>query len=117
MTEIAAEVATDQPRLNWRDLFEGADSLDAADVAELDEYFVAFLPPSETCWKCGLRQGGLLGALMGGFRWSIVHGEGNCSGCGWPARAYHRNIGPVEFLNMILQYHPNCVTTGEEEEG
>lgn len=30
------------------------------------------------------------GFLTGSFEWGIVHGEGSCSACGWPVKAYHR---------------------------
>jgi len=33
------------------------------------------------------------------------YGEGSCRECGYPARAYHRNVGPIKFLQVILQYH------------
>lgn len=30
------------------------------------------------------------GFLTGSFEWGLVHGEGSCSACGWPVKAYHR---------------------------
>ena len=87
----------------------------AALMTSLDEYFSAFAKPTGKCLKCGTTLGGLLGWAMGGFRWGIAWGEGNC-GCGWPARAYHEpKDAPGEKifdrpLQMILQYHPDNVS-------
>ena len=64
------------------------------------------------CLKCGKPLGGALGS----FQWGLAHGEGNCSGCGWPCRVYHRpkdSDGEIfnRALEVILQYHPSNVTT------
>lgn len=104
------------PRFNWRDTFTvkdegGAESpLSAEDIKAMDDYFCQFLPPSKPCVNCGADlTGDVLQQFMGRatFTWGLAHGEGFCSGCQYPARAYHRNVGPIEFMNMVLQYHPD----------
>lgn len=92
-------------------------------IAALNEYLSAFAKPIKSdregggmvgntlCLKCGETLDGILGT----FQWGLAHGEGTCSKCGWPARAYHRpkdNGGEEMFnqvLEMILQYHPENV--------
>lgn len=75
-------------------------------ITKFDEYMEIFLPPGP-CINCGLAQGDFLGY----FTWGIQHGEGYCSNCGYPARAYHY-IKDEQFplnknpLNIVLQYHP-----------
>jgi len=67
------------------------------------------------CLNCGERLDGFLGT----FTWGIAHGEGKCSKCGWPCRAYH-NPKDAEGdifdrrLQIILQYHPSGVEMPEE---
>lgn len=50
------------------------------------------------------------------FTWGLVHGEGHCCKCGWPARGFHRievsELGEIEF-DTILPVHPDFVSTGE----
>lgn len=121
---ITAEIlATMQalPRLKWQDLFAAkdakADPANLAKLAVIDVYLSKFLnPASETnpCICCGAPQTGIMGLLMGiGFRWGIVHGEGACTGCGWPARVYHFiNAADGSLLlqfDLLLQYHPAAV--------
>lgn len=53
-------------------------------------------------------------SLQGSFRWGLANGSGACSGCGWPARAYHLFKDGTEKeirIVMILQYHPEFVKT------
>ena len=62
------------------------------------------------CLKCGESLDGMLGR----FRWGIAWGEGHCTGCGWPGRAYHiikDKDGDIfeRPLELILQYHPSVV--------
>lgn len=89
------------------------------EIDALDHYFQHFLPFNEKCYKCGHQLGsnGPLDILRGipRFRFGLQHGEGKCitGGCDWPARAIHYNIGPVQKLEMILQYHPDVVTWDE----
>lgn len=110
------------PMLDWRTLFtlekvgvEGQISHAALFTPEeidlLDNYFQMFVAPGP-CIRCGAKQGGdsidqVLGVCK--FTWGIVHGEGYCSVCMWPARALHYKIGPILRLEMILQVHPTRV--------
>lgn len=91
----------------------------------INEYLSVFAKPvprdgdgllfgKHACLKCGEPLSGACGT----FKWSLAHGEGACSKCAWPARAYHRPqykeeelfTGPLVF---VLQYHPEHVTTDE----
>lgn len=84
----------------------------------------------EFCPACGEKFSGLLASLgFGvGIEWGIAHGEGHCSGCGWPYRALHRIYDPEEWQsyeaapddakapeplatisNMFLAYHPSRI--------
>mgnify|MGYP001619359743 FL=1 len=101
------------PHCAWADVFTLKDGggLTDIDQATLTEYFGRFLPPREACVGCG---GTLVGkdiieVAIGAatFEWGLVNGEGHCRRCGWPARAYHREVGPIKFLNFVLQYHPD----------
>ena len=93
---------------------------DASEVtAPLDGYLYLFAAPTDgKCLKCDAQLTGILGSFM----WGLVNGEGTCSSCGWPARAYHRpeeTDGSEIFdrpLELILQYHPDCVDSGEDNE-
>ena len=96
-------------------------------TAPLAEYLSQFATPnynpaggmlsgSISCLKCDRPLNGMLGS----FQWGLAHGEGQCSGCGWPARGRHRPTdadgeqifdGPLE---MVLQYHPDEVTTRQD---
>lgn len=77
----------------------------------LEEHGHAFALPDDkgSCLNCGHRQSGLLGA----FAWGIVHGEGRCAPCGWPARAYHYYGERDRCFVAILQYHPDHVSIRE----
>lgn len=85
-------------------------------IAAINEYLSIFEKPAlrekegkfsgrTNCCGCGQP----LDGFMGTFTWGIAHGEGACSKCGWPARAYHEpkdsdgNIFDRPF-QMILQY-------------
>lgn len=93
-------------------------------IRDLDGYFRDFAVPlidddeHQSCHNCGVRLNGLLGQ----FTWGIVNGEGTCANCGWPCRAYHRpkdEDGELIFnrtFEMILQYHPEDVTAGANQE-
>jgi hypothetical protein len=108
------------PRLDWRELAKvrEGEKLPDADEKAMAEYFAHFVKPGP-CICCGAQQGSkdLMDAFIGGgrFRWGIAHGEGNCTDCGWPARAYHRNVGPIEFVQIILQFHPDELNVREPE--
>lgn len=103
MKDLAQLKESNIERLDWTDILNASDDLPAEDRDAMAEYFKHFAKPKGVCIKCGARLGGLLGS----FRWGIQHGEGECSQCGYPARGYHRDVGPIEFLPMVLQYHPN----------
>ena len=89
-------------------------------VESCNEYLSQFIAPasekgnflfsSSKCVKCERPISGALGS----FVWGIVHGEGTCGNCGWPARAYHdiKHDGESVFdrpLQIVLQYHPDFV--------
>lgn len=92
-------------------------------IDSLNDYFATFAKPVKResgtqmlghneCLKCGTP----LDGMVGSFTWDICHGEGKCSNCGWPARAYHdpKNDEGSIFtrpFECILQYHPDHVTT------
>ena len=70
------------------------------------EYLKAFAPPSEdsACLACGKRDT---------FTWGILHGEGYCYECGWPARLYHfikGDDGKETRIVRLLQYHPEGIS-------
>ena len=108
------------PRMDWREIVtvKEGEKLSEADEKALSEYFAHFVKPGP-CICCSSRQGSkdLMDAFLGGgkFRWGLAHGEGNCTECGWPARAYHRNVGPIEFVQVILQFHPDELRASEKE--
>ncbi len=77
----------------------------------------SFLLGGRKCLKCDA----LLDGVMGSFQWGMANGEGTCSNCGWPARAYHNpkdDEGNIfnRPLERILQYHPSSVTTKETDD-
>lgn len=96
--------------------------------ATLDKYFHAFAKPvrvpkeeanmlygSLRCLNCET----VLSGALGSFQWGIVHGEGRCSKCGWPCRAYHYPKHGDEKIfdkrmEFILQFHPDFVTKAEQ---
>lgn len=45
------------------------------------------------------------------IEWTLTHGEGVCSTCGYPFRIYHRNVGEIENFTKTLPYHPSQLTT------
>ena len=107
------------PRLNWRDVLsvKGADPLPVGDELALQGYFSRFVKPGP-CICCGAQQGAkdiLDGLLNARFTWGIAHGEGFCSNCTWPARAYHFDVGPIKRFEMILQYHPDELNVRQKE--
>jgi len=64
---------------------------------------------------CVCRCGRELGGILGSFTWGMVHGEGECGNCGWPARGVHRvtlegRESPA-FFRVFLPYHPDFVET------
>lgn len=118
--KLAELQSANLPRFNWREWLVPKNEGDTHekilgnDVTVLDKYFSHFVadPNKIGCICCGLRQGGnpveyALG--LAHFKWGIIHGEGNCDNCGYPARGIHYNVGPFERLELILQYHPDDV--------
>lgn len=61
----------------------------------INRYLSAFVAPGPRqtgMFSSGFRCAGCgsyLGGYLGTFRWGIVHGEGACSVCHHPARAFH----------------------------
>lgn len=86
----------------------------AEEKAPLDEYLEHFAVPANHCAKCGKKLiGSMVDQLIGSstFEWGLVHGEGRCKGCGWPARAYHFPKGTIlERFECALSLHPDYVT-------
>jgi hypothetical protein len=103
----------DVKRCTFEDVLKG--ELDADMRRIFDDYFASFAKPTDdgSCIKCGLVQGGLMAAIMGGFEYGLAHGEGRCSKCGWPGRANHyfkdKDGKELGSLRIILQYHPDLV--------
>jgi hypothetical protein len=95
----------DLPKAQWRDMFKEKTPLSESDSKTMEDYFADFLPFNEKCVQCDSS----LTGLFGSFRWGIVNGEGSCCVCGYPARAIHRNVGPIECTEVILQYHPSVL--------
>ncbi len=110
--------------LNWRNIIDAKPDTPADVVAALDAYFAPFAEPvfreadkskEMQCIECDKPLTGLMSAFFGGgFVWGIVHGEGHCSACRWPARAHHfikdadgKEVATVH--NFVLQYHPDFV--------
>ena len=111
------------PRATWTDfLSEGDDGerrLTDDEKAGMNEHFAHFMVPprdednNELCPGCGKQmKGGVGGYLLEcvgaavSVKWGLAHGEGFCSGCGWPYRVYHYSVGPIKKLVLGLPYHP-----------
>jgi hypothetical protein len=103
--DVPALQAKKLPRCKWGDFLKlKKGELTPEDIAAMDAYLQAFVPPSDErgCVNCGKAQNG----LFGHFTYDLAHGEGYCVNCGYPARANHA-FGPFESLVFILQYHPD----------
>lgn len=129
-----AEVA----RLDWRTLFREKKDTPVELVKLLDDYFSVFAQPPFVveedgkadlgkfpCLKCKmplvgdftdwlLSDGQSVWVSDGGFVWGLVHGEGYCKKCKWPARAHHfvkdgEGKEVLAIRNLVLQYHPDVV--------
>jgi hypothetical protein len=95
-------------------------SLSEDEIKLINDYLYMFVQPSDAgCVHCGEKQGGdileqMLGTIK--FHWGIPHGEGFCTteNCGWPARAYHYDVGPIKRFNAILQFHPDVMKLPED---
>jgi len=65
----------------------------------------------QLCLSCG---------ITSTFKWGIRHGEGACSNCSWPARAFHffrQNDGTDRRVICVLQYHPSGVVRTRRKNG
>jgi hypothetical protein len=111
---VESKAATAIEHCTFEDLLKGDCPVEIRQA--ITDYLAAFAKPTEDgkCLKCGTVQGGLMAALIGGFQYGLVHGEGRCTKCDWPGRANHyfkdatgKEIGS---LRVILQYHPDLVT-------
>ena len=107
------------PRLNLAhvtaDGLPESPNVDAA-MAYLKDNAAKFADPvDDKCLNCRRI---LVGFLLGSFTWGIIHGEGMCSYCGWPARAYHyyEVNGERQRFEAVLQYHPEQLITDEENQ-
>lgn len=109
------------PYCDWRDFLKytnpDGSKPSRQDEEALDHYFQHFVySPEGLCIKCQQPQGNASMSDIilnrGRFRWGLRPGEGQCStgGCGYPARAIHRDIGPIKELLLILQFHPDVIT-------
>jgi hypothetical protein len=98
---------------------DGADAQLVEDLAAYQHHFAA--PPQgedHPCLRCEkpLKRS-LVSQLMGqegGFEWGLVHGQGHCRNCGWPATLYHfirdRNGNDLLTIrNLLLQQHPDDI--------
>jgi hypothetical protein len=117
-------------KLDWRTLINAKPETPQETIDALDKYFGVFAQPNmeqrdgvnilgdQPCLKCDEPLAGGLAEYFlskGGFEWGLVHGEGHCRGCHWPARAHHfikdaDGKDVVTLRNVILQYHPDYVS-------
>jgi hypothetical protein len=105
------------PPLDWRKILKITGDLLPEDEIALTEYFKQFLEPTGKCPCCDsvFGKSGIESFLLAGapnratLNWGIANGEANCSKCGYLFRVYHRNVGPFEFLNLGLPYHPDTL--------
>jgi len=116
--------------LNWRLLISSTDETPPDWIEALNKHFGVFAEPphiiaddgvtelsDRPCLRC---KEPLIGSLVdqlfgtGGFKWGLVHGEGYCANCGWPARAHHyvKTASGEQICvlhNLPLQYHPDGI--------
>lgn len=93
----------------------------------MDAYFRDFTAPRHEigdplalarCVRCERTLSGIFGT----FTWGLCSGEGYCSNCNYPARAFHR-IGEdgdkgkcyATLNDYILQYHPLVLSEDTEQ--
>lgn len=75
------------------------------------------LSKGNPCIVCDMPlQGDLMQQLIGdgGFIWGLVHGQGHCRKCHWPATAYHfvkdrHGKEMITFRHVVLQVHPKHI--------
>lgn len=107
---------------DWRAFLTASDETPAEVIEALDEHFRPYAALGSLCPGCGSKVfggGDLIDVLMTTFRWGIVHGEGHCCNCGWPATLYHFIKGSdgkeiATLRNVGLVYHPDFVAQREE---
>ena len=105
-------------RCDWRSFLAASDETSAETIKAFDHYFSRYAAINSPCPGCGRNvfgSGDLAEALTATFRWGIVHGEGHCCNCGWPATLYHfiKNEAGEEIAtlrNIGLVYHPDVVS-------
>lgn len=119
------------PRMDWRSIITASEEVSPGVLSALDGYFRRFAQPPilrgengevvvdrQLCPGCGeVMFGGqedFAGFLLSTFRWGLVHGEGACVRCGWPARVHHTLVDESEvelmtLTNFGLIYHPGEV--------
>ena len=92
-------------------------------VLKLNAYLHGFAKPIMPGNKCLCCERPLAGTLVdqllsdGGFEWGLVHGQGHCRKCGWPATMYHfiKDENGEDILtmhNVLLQVHPDHIEIG-----
>lgn len=115
---LAALKARSLPHCTGRDMLKAGDGGDPAEAERLmkiaDDYFHAFLAPGQSPRKC-VCCGGVLTGLFGSFMWGLMHGEGQCSECGYPARAIHTIDSIGKISGFVLQYHPDDLEFPKEQ--
>lgn len=118
------------PRLDWRTMVTGeTDKLSSDDVGAMDAYFREFIQVDFTaeerrcpCCQSSFGKNGLVGFLMSGapnhatLEWGLANGEAFCSHCQYPFRVYHRQVGPIKFLNVALPYHPDGLESEDNDD-
>ena len=108
---------------DWRAFLTTTDETPTGTIKALDDYFRQYAALGSPCPGCGSKVFGsnFAESLLATFRWGLVHGEGACCKCGWPATLYHfikdsesKEIGVLR--NVGLVYHPDFVTRREPAE-
>ena len=104
------------------DIFMVGDDTPADFVDDANAYLADFATPVKSdgallCLHCekpidGFKQ--MFGTGVA-IEWGLAHGEGRCSGCGWPYRGMHhpKNRNGEELFslrNLFLAYHPEQVS-------
>jgi hypothetical protein len=133
---MTASELNNMPHFNWRDVINAKEDTPPKTIEALDKHFSVYAAPPMTkgedgkthigdipCLKCGdIQNGGLIGAVLGtGFEWGLVHGEGHCRNCHWPATMYHfvkdsNGEDVITITGFLLQYHPDHVTVKDAKE-
>lgn len=118
-------------RLDWRTFMKASDDTPATTIKALDDYFTHFAAVEVKDDENGKRQiqdqkcigcGDMLTGFLGGWRWGIAHGVGECGRCGWPSHGHHfikdeSGEDVVTLRNFILQIHPDFVERRQRAQG